>query len=212
METTELLEKIKPHLRQNILPLSLAFIGMIFFVYGLIVLVDRTSQPQIEFESAQTLGENETLSKIIIDIEGAVISPGVYEVSSDSRIKDVLIKAGGLSSDANREWVSKNLNLANKVKDGGKIYIPKIGGSVSTGTKSTTSIKGTTGGESETESGELINVNTASLEELDTLSGIGPVTAQKIIDGRPYGSIEELVEKKVVGSSLFEKIKENITF
>ncbi|MCL5970362.1 MAG: helix-hairpin-helix domain-containing protein [Patescibacteria group bacterium] len=210
MEAEELLQKVRPHLRQNLIPLGLGFLGMIFFIYGLIVLINRTSQPQIQFESAQTLGESSTLTsgKVVVDIEGAVIKPGVFEVSADSRIKDILIKAGGLSSDANREWISKNLNLANKVKDGVKIYIPKVGENIksSGGSISSESSKGSN------EVGTEVNINTASLEELDTLSGVGPVTAQKIIDGRPYGSIEELLEKKVVTGKVFEKIKESITF
>ena len=191
------------------LPLSLAFLGMMFFVYGLIVLVDRTSQPQIEFESAETSGESSNSTKIVVDIEGAVISPGVFEVSADSRVKDVLVKAGGLSSDADRAWVSKNLNLANKVKDGGKIYVPKVGEVV----ESSKSRKGSEGSGGSIGSNDgSININTASIEELDTLSGIGPVTAQKIIDGRPYGSVEEILERKVVSSGVFEKIKESIAY
>lgn len=205
MDTQALLERYKPLLRKHWLPLSLGFLGLIFFAYGLIGLFG-SSKPQddIAFESfsEEKAGENK-FSQIVVDVEGEVIKPGVYNLSSDSRLQDALVSAGGMSATADREWVSKNLNLALKIKDGMKIYVPPL-------RQGSAGQAGILGGETSNQS-SLININLASMGELDGLPGVGPVTAQKIIDNRPYGAIEELLEKKIVSASVFEKIKEKIT-
>lgn len=130
--------------------------------------------------------------RIQVEASGAVEKPGVYDMPYDSRVKDVLIIAGGLVSKADRNYISKNINLAQRVVDGGKIYFPYVGESGQT----------TVGG--------LININLATATELDSLPSVGPVTAGKIITGRPYQDISELVSKKVVSSSVFQKIKDKI--
>lgn len=179
------------------LPIALAAFGMIFFVYGLISLIGSTSsKDEIRFEHQELSPQ---ITKIQVDVEGAVSKPGVYKLGTGSIIQDALIASGGLSNEADREYVSKNINLASKLSDGAKIYIPKLGenaenlvsgSSVSTG---------------------LININTASEKELDTLPGIGSVTANKIISGRPYLSVNDLLDKKIVSSKVFTQIKEKIT-
>ncbi|MCL5784819.1 MAG: helix-hairpin-helix domain-containing protein, partial [Patescibacteria group bacterium] len=94
--------------------------------------------------------------------------------------------------------LSKNLNLAQKVSDGMKVYIPKT----EEAGKSATPVAS---GESSVSS--LININSATAEELDKLPGVGSTTAQNIIGKRPYGSIEELLTKKAVSRAVYEKIK-----
>ena len=208
MDFQQLLEKYSPFLKQHWLPIGLSLLGLIFFAYGLISFIGSSqSGSGLVFEdpsasSGQGASESAKIAnrEIVVDVEGAVVKPGVYHIPFDSRIKDGLIAAFGLSSDANRDWVAKNLNLAAKLTDGGKIYIPRVGEDV----------KGTTHSASSGQAGS-ININTASISELDTLSGIGAATAQKIIDSRPYGDIAELVSKKVLTSKVFEKIKEKIT-
>lgn len=176
---------------------------MIFFSYGLILFLGEGSKSEeIVFETEGSRSATESIEKkIVVDVEGAVIKPGVYSLPKDSRVKDALVKAGGLSLQADRDWVGKSLNLAIKLQDGYKIYIPRIG---ETGIMGKTSIMGTT-------ENELINLNSATAKELDSLPGVGLVTAQKIIDGRRYSSIDELLSKKIVGASVFEKIKEKVT-
>ena len=138
--------------------------------------------------------------KIKADIEGAIVNPGVYQLLSGSRIQDLLIAAGGLSGEADRDWVGKNLNLAAKLTDGGKVYVPMVGEQ-----KAGAGILGYE------DIASKININTASSSELDRLPGVGPVTAQKIIEGRPYQTIEELLSRKIVSKSIFEKIKDKIS-
>jgi len=203
-----LLEKLRPHW----LPILLGVAGMMFLGYGLIALSSHKSdKPDILFESARTQSdpgsaEDKKTATITIDVEGAVERPGVYELPAGARLQDALIAAGGMSKDADREKVSKGLNLAAKLIDGGKIYIPVVGDNsalAGVGSAGSTVLGA--------ETGEQININSASSGELDKLQGVGPVTAEKIIGSRPYGSVEELVSKKVVSQKVFDQIKEKIS-
>ena len=214
MDSQEFIKKYSPFLRNNWIALSAGVIGMILLGYGLIGLFasssSSSSSKDIIFEkgdeSSQESSEGSkdlNAKEILVDVEGAVVSPGVYHLPQDSRIKNALIAAGGLSSSADRAWIAKNLNLAAKVIDAGKLYIPFTGENI----QSSNSYSGI--GSSSTMS-NLININTASESELDSLSGIGPVTVQKIIDGRPFETINDLVSKKIVGSKVFEQIKDKI--
>lgn len=174
-------------------------VPLIFGLLGFLLLGGAGFLWQSQNQSAKiTFTQEATESgKIKADIEGAIVKPGVYELPSGSRIQDLLIIAGGLAASADRDWISKNLNLAAKLTDGGKVYIPEIGEKAD---RSNTS-----------NMPNIININTASAGELDRLSGIGPVTAQKIIDNRPYQTTEELLTRKIVGKSTFEKIKDKIS-
>jgi len=193
-------------IRLNPISAVLGAAGLILFVYGLIsLLASSQGQEKIIFEDASSnfIGERAQDEKnagqvVIIDVEGAVEKPGVYRLTGQPRIKDALIAAAGLSSYADRDWVAKNINLAQKLTDGGKVYIPQRG----EGSKETVKKSGNVG--------PSININTAALAELETLPGIGQVTGQKIIDNRPYSDIQELLSKKVLGAGVFEKIKEKI--
>ena len=205
MNFRELIEKYKPIIKENLVPIALAFLGLIFFGYGLIVFLNSSkSSNDITFQPSGQ--ENQTSKNIVVDIEGAVIKPGVYRLVLDSRISDALVAASGLSSQADREWVAKNLNLATVLTDGAKIYIPRTGESVT----ESRGDKGATGATT-IENGSSININMAGESELDSLPGVGPVTAQKIILGRPYSSIDDLLNKKIVGQKVFDQIKGRIT-
>lgn len=205
MDTNLLREKLLTFAKENTLVVVLGFVGLIFLSYGLISLLSSSSSSQdITFEPADALvkgAEDSSANKIVVDVEGAVVKPGVYSLASTSRIQDALIASGGLSQRANREWVTKNINLAAKLTDGAKIYVP-LEGESGTGTSGTIGGGGASGS---------ININTANESQLDTLSGVGPVTAQKIIAGRPYNSLEDLVTKKIISSSVFGKIKDKIS-
>ena len=194
---------------QNRLALVLGSCGMILFVVGLIWSVSSFSQPSgVEFVSQNeaTLGEATFSAVLVVDVAGAVEKPGVYSLRQNARVQDALIVAGGLSVDADRAWISRSLNMAAKVVDGGKLYIPKEGENIKSSTISVSS-----GSNMGSIGGALININEASSSELDKLPGVGAVTSQKIIDNRPYSSVDELLSKKVVGSKVFEQIKEKIT-
>lgn len=191
-------ENLLLKLQREWLVLSLLTLGIVLIIIGGFSLLKQKEDQTLTVES--TRDTSQSSDKIKVDIEGEVAKPGVYELSADSRFQDLLILAGGLGGEANRDWVAKNLNLAMKLTDGGKFYIPKSG--------ETTSVQLSSSGG--TKASEKININTASSQELDTLPGIGPATAQKIISNRPYQTIEELKDKKAVSTSVFEKIKDQI--
>lgn len=168
---------------------------------------------EIEKQDTDVLGqETKAVKTIFVDISGSVQKPDVYELPENSRLRDGLVAAGGLSESANRDYFAQNYNLARLLQDGEKIYVPSmndktlIAGSGVNNAGSIvaqTSQSGSTGGK--------ININTGSSSDLDRLPGVGPVTAGKIIDGRPYASVDELLSKKSVTKSVFEKIKDSVT-
>src|SRR5258708_4170685 len=141
---------------------------------------------------------------IAVDIEGQVTHPGLLllEKSTEKplRVADVIARAGGLLPGADATYIQKNMNLASIVSDGMKLYIPKTG--------EASSIQGVLG--ASTVNG-IVNVNTANLDELEKLQGVGATRAQTILDHRPYGSLEELKSKTKL-TSIIEKIKDDISF
>lgn len=192
---------------------------IIFFLLGLIligfgVLSFKTnifsSGDKVEVLNSTKPGP-EDLTDIVVEIAGAVEKPGVYTLKGGSRIDDLLIVAGGLSITADREWVDKNINRASKLIDGQKIYVysqseiesaKKTGGSFKEDVLSASTSTHISG---------LININTADQKTLESLVGIGPVYAQKMIEGRSYSNIEELVSKKIIPQKTFQKIQNEIS-
>lgn len=144
--------------------------------------------------------------KVTIDIAGEVINPGVYQLSAESRINDALVMAGGLGAKADRDWVEKNLNKAERLVDGQKIYIPNQVESIKLKVESKDVL-----GVSQS---KIVRINTAKIEQLDTLSGVGPAIAQRIIDYRTqnggFKNVEELKLVSGIGDKLFEKIKDEV--
>lgn len=153
-------------------------------------------------EEGRGQGAREAAEKIIVDVSGAVERPGIYELAIGSRVNDVLIAAGGLSAEADRVWVTRNINLAQKVSDGNKIFIPF---KTTQGGQTGVVLSSQTTGKQQT-----VSINTATATELDALWGIGEARTKAIIEGRPYSSIDELVTRKIVPQSVVEKNKEKL--
>lgn len=187
------------------LPLVLGLVGLVLLIGGLwssgivsrtFVRSSKSFQPQVHQTTSggavYPQGEARTVK---VDVSGEVTKPGVFVLSPDSRVEDALKMAGGVTKSADSVFVSKSLNLAQKVSDGMKIYVPKEG---EAGVSAVAGVSAQRG---------LVNVNSASVSELEQLPGIGPVLAQKIIDKKPYAGIEELLTKKAVTKSAYEKIK-----
>jgi competence protein ComEA len=199
---------------RRIIPVAIAIIGLILMATGIYVnqskVVQKTSRDGV-VSSDSLVSDSEFSRKIImVDISGAVERPGIVKTKNDSRIQDVLISAGGLSAKADRIYISKNINLAQRVFDGMKLYFPiegEILGQSGGVVKLTAGNNVVSASGAVTESERLINLNSATAQELDRLPGVGPVTAGKIVAGRPYQNISDLINRKIVGKGLFEKIK-----
>lgn len=140
---------------------------------------------------------------------GEVVKPDVYQVAEGARVVDVVNLAGGFTKNAAREIV----NLARPLVDGEQIYVPTKEEAASEGY----SIQGeNSGGTLDTSTeGRKININTATMEELTTLPGIGQAKALSIINYRDangkFSSIEELMQIEGIKSGVFNKIQEYIT-
>jgi len=183
-------------------------IGAILIGLGLLLVKDsRITSSKIEVLESTTEGLGEDL-EIVVEVAGAVEKPGVYKLTKGVRIEDALISAGGISADADRIWMEKFLNRAAKLIDGQKIYIPRKDEQISG-----VSIDNSGGYQtiSSSRGSGLVNVNAASQKELELLWGIGPVTAQNIIEQRPYSSVEELLTKKILKSNVYERNKDELS-
>lgn len=169
-----------------------------------IVLDLQGEQDKASLEDNETFVEEK--EKIVVHVAGAVNNPGVYTLEEGDRVKDALDIAGGVIPEADLEC----LNLALKVHDEDKLYVPKIGEIAD----SPDSSKGSSiAGISSNDDGK-ININTASEAELTQLPGIGPVTAQKIIDYREsngkFSNVEDIKNVSGIGDKKFEQIKDKI--
>ncbi len=199
-----LLEKNNKVFLSILLGIILVGLGVLFFRE-----VPNLSSTKVEVLKSTT--ESEGSNEITVEISGAVENPGVYKISSDGRVEDLLILSGGFSTDADRTWTDKYLNRAAKVSDGQKIYIPKVGEQTLGVSANKTGGDQTISSNFSSENGSMININTASLSELDKLPGIGQVYGQNIIDHRPYSNTEELVSKGAIKQNVFEKIKDKVS-
>lgn len=171
--------------------------------------------PQVRLPQASGFAlaqPNASPSTVVVDVEGAVVAPGLHRVPAGSRIGDAITAAGGYSTLVDIAAAATSLNLAQPLTDGMKVHVPARGDSGA-------SPPPFPGGEqpgttSQPGGGAAINVNSATLEQLDTLPGIGPVTAAKIIAAReatPFATVDELLSREVLGPATFEKIKAMVT-
>jgi competence protein ComEA len=187
-----------------VIGLVLVAIGFFFFKSGL-----NFSGTKVEVLSGST--EIDNSKDITVEIAGEVISPGVYKLPLGSRVDDLLVAAGGFSAKADRIWTDKYLNRAARLTDGQKVYIPNVNQQSTSSTANNGGGDQTTSPTFSSDSNALININTASLDQLDSLPEIGPKHGQSIIEHRPYSNASELVSKGAITQSLLDKIKNNIT-
>ena len=158
---------------------------------------------------------------IFVYIDGYINNPGVYEIKENDRIKTLIDKAGGF-----REGYSiKNINLAAKLSDGDKIYIPSVSeeknsenNNINTNSNSSgkgQNVKTDRNNVSIMKNNSKININTANMSELKQITGIGESTSNKIIDYREnvgkFKKIEDIKEVKGIGDAKYESLKNKIT-
>ncbi len=183
---------------------------VLILLIALILRLHDENKADITIESSEPAEETEYSEEssvqpqvVFVDISGAVEKPGVYEVSEGTRLFEVIEMAGGLSEDADPD----NVNQASFVEDGQKIIIPLKGSDAESGLlPGNTEYTGETSG--------LININTAAVDELKTLNGIGDTMAQRIIEyrsQRSFKSKEDIMSVDGIGNKTYEKIKDHIT-
>lgn len=198
----------------------IAIIILVALVVSYVLSLDNKEVSAENVEITKTDVTNVT-SKVYVDIKGSVKKPGVYQVSADSIVWDIVNLSGGFTKNA----YTKNINLSQKVKDEMVIYVfsksemSKMNNTVKTDTTCTTNIINydnciTTEKNATETSTSLVNINTASKEELMNVSGIGASKADSIIAYRikmPFSKIEDIMNVSGIGESLFDKIKKYIT-
>lgn len=196
---------------------ALIAVAIVVSVYSSVLYFMNTSTattselPKTE-KRLESVPEEVNERNIIIDISGAVMKPDSYELPATARLKDALAVAGGLSELVDRDFFYRNFNLSRQLSDQEKVYIPSVT-EISLGIfkENYRLVDFTDSVEADVSpSNGKISINSATLEELDSLPSIGQTTAEKIIQGRPYTALEELTTKDAVGDAVFAKIKELI--
>lgn len=208
---------------------SVVILDVLFLIYiGVALSSEPTTPPDSTPEClAPTAAEAKVEDKkvtsgvITIDVSGAVDNPGAYEVSSSARLSHVLKLAGGLSESADKDFFARNYNISSRLSDEQKIYVPRkdelesgifiedaytIDHTVCSYSDETAKVSHSE--ENSSTSGMSLNFATAT--ELETLPGVGPATSKKIIDGRPYDSIDTLFDEKIVSQKVFDDIHERL--
>jgi len=146
---------------------------------------------------------------IVVDVQGAVVEPGVRQLPAGSRIADALAASGGYASDADLAAAAATINLAQALGDGEQIRVPRIGESQVAGGGPSSSGDPAPGGGGDA-GGGTVDLNTATPEELEALPGIGPVTVQKIVAARqeqPFASLDDAVQRGVINRGQLEDIQ-----
>lgn len=171
-------------------------VAAIVAVYALFQALDERSAPPIVIEDVVSE------LPIAVDVRGAVISPGVYELPAGARMQDAIRSSGGLTSEADLSTV----NLARRLRDGEVVVILTAdAGGAPPDNPSTGSA----------DAFRPVNINTASTSELDVLPGIGEVTARRIVEFRelngPYRSIDDLVHVEGISTRTVEELRDLVT-
>ena len=170
-------------------------------------ITDKSSKSKMSSKdkSKNKLGkDSETGEILIVDISGEINKPGVYKIRPGTRVFELIDQAGGLSENANADVI----NRASIVSDGQKIVIPsKITGEQGHQAIDNPDISSNVSG--------LVNINQADQNQLESIAGIGPAMAKRIIEYRRsngyFGSIDELMNVKGIGTKKFDKIKDYVT-
>ena len=152
---------------------------------------------------------------IVVYVEGAVVRPGLLRLPNGSRVGDAIAGAGGFSPRVDGVATAQTLNLAEPLADGAKIHVPELGAPpVPSALVPPSPAVAPAGSFPATGSSGLVDINVADGPALETLPGIGPVTASRILEARaqqPFATVDELRARGLVGEATFEKIRDLVT-
>jgi competence protein ComEA len=170
---------------------------------GIVAFVELSPSGRVEVVSgpAASGSPGPSAQMLVVQVAGAVVRPGVFSLPQGSRVADAIRAAGGYSPDVDPRQTEMKLNLAAKLQDAELVAVPRLGYGSGTAPPA-----GATSG--------LLNLNTATAEQLDALPGIGPATATKILASRserPFASVDELVSRKLVTASTLAKFRDQVT-
>jgi competence protein ComEA len=183
---------------------GLALVGLFFAGHVGASCAQRPRPGELTLETASPeAGPGEA----VVHVAGAVRSPGVYALPDRARVIDAIQKAGGFAPNAD----PGQLNLAARVVDGTQILVPLRGAAPAPGAPQRPAARGA----APAAAGGLVSINSASAEELDTLPGIGPATAAKIIEYRQrhggFKTVDELAAVKGIGPKKLERLRPRVT-
>ena len=217
-----MIENVLEKIKQYKLALVIALIGLV--IAGFMILQREQKQEnniqqlmeQTSYSSSSTTEKSKQRSEsnqgdknegmVTVDVKGAVKKPGVYQLKSSSRVHDALLKAGGMTDEADL----KSINQAQKLVDEAVVYVAKVGENVVDVTTNTNASTST----SQAKAG-LVNLNTATEADFQTISGIGQKRAQDIIAYREangkFKSVDDLKNVTGIGAKTLEKLKEYVT-
>ena len=217
-----MIENVLEKIKQYKLALVIALIGLVIAGFMILQreqkqenniqqLMEQTSySSSSKTEKSKQRSENDQGDKnegmVTVDVKGAVKKPGVYQLKSSSRVQDALLKAGGMTDEADL----KSINQAQKLVDEAVVYVAKVGENVVDVTTNTNASIST----SQAKAG-LVNINTATEADFQTISGIGQKRAQDIIAYREangkFKSVDDLKNVTGIGAKTLEKLKEYVT-
>jgi competence protein ComEA len=179
----------------------------------------RTSQEQ---QQAARVGLAAGPAAVTVELAGAVVEPGLYQFSAQTRLGQAIDQAGGLSKKADRQQAAQQINLARVVEDGEKIYLPfKLESSFAkqlsqwcqqngNPTSDFSNQQQNPADSPNSSSQACISLNQANSDQLQELNGIGPKRAEDIVAARPYQQVQDLVTKEVLSESIFSDIKNEL--
>ena len=159
--------------------------------------------------SSATRSPTPEATTIVVDVEGAVVSPGIRELAAGSRVADALEAAGGYAPDADLDAAATALNLAEVLEDGAQVLVPRVGAAAAA-VKPPPAAAGGAPPASVGQPGGPVDLNTASADELDALPGIGPVTVDRIIQARaerPFSSLQDAVDRGALDRGQLQKVE-----
>lgn len=213
--------------------LSLA--GIVLLVAAALVWQTMSSKPQgkvagVSIQAVPVASSSASVASAVavktdsqilkVDISGAVNQPGVKELKQGDRVEDAVKAAGGFTDQADANYVAMSINLAAKLQDGDKIFIPVKGQSLDTSSSASSSTSSTSStstsvskSTSTSVSGGKVSINHGTAAQLNSLPGIGDTYSQRIIAGRPYSSVDDLCSRSDIfrSKTTCDKIRSLVT-
>lgn len=190
---------------------------IVIILVGRVMMASSTKEKVMVTNAVNTTRVEETTTMIpqncYVDIKGEVLRPGVYEFSCESRIQEVIKKAGGFTEEADET----KINLAQKITDQMQMIVPNVNSKQEGGVTEGNSEKGNSSNSTPSNSKQgTVNINTATLEELQTIKGIGKKKAEAILQYRKehgaFRTKEDLLQVKGIGKKALEAIESQVNF